>query len=78
MEVAPHNRNKKIILNNQWLPWLRGDVITKCEISQLLCKDEILTHYSAPKLKEKIIEIFSQNNPPPFPLHTNRVNHLTP
>jgi len=30
MEETSHNRSKKIILNKQWLPWLRGNVIT-CE-----------------------------------------------
>jgi len=35
MEVASHNRNKKIILNNQWLPWLRE----KCENLKKICKD---------------------------------------
>jgi len=26
MEVASHNRSKKIMLNNQWFSWLRGNV----------------------------------------------------
>ena len=39
MEVASHNRSKKIMLNKQWLSWLPSDVITKCEDLKIIGKN---------------------------------------
>jgi len=53
MQVASHNKSKRIILNNRWLPWLRGDVITKCENLKKKCKN-LYNFEDQSRLNEKL------------------------